>query len=87
MLPVKAPTEMLAEQLLAGIYQSYRADHETISLTSLGPMRLTLNDTYRDRVKHHTNNKEQLNSKEYKNALKVSTDTRSILRRTKTASN
>ena len=34
MLPVKAHTEMLAEQLLAGSYQSHRADHETNSSTS-----------------------------------------------------
>ena len=33
-------------------------------------MRPTLSVTYRDRVKQHTNNKEQLNRKEYKNALK-----------------
>ena len=53
MLPVKARTEMLAEQFLAGSYQSHRADHETTSSTSLRPMRTTLNDTYRDRVKQH----------------------------------
>ena len=35
-------------------------------------MRPTLKDTYRNRVKQHTNNKEQLNSKEYENALKLS---------------
>ena len=33
-------------------------------------MRPTLSDTYRDRVKQHTNNKEQLNRKGIKNALK-----------------
>ena len=33
-------------------------------------MRVTLNGSYRDLVKQHTNNKEQLNRKEYKNALK-----------------
>ena len=43
MLPAKAHTEMLAEQLLAGIYQNHRA--ETTSSTNLRPMRLTLNDT------------------------------------------
>ena len=70
MLTLKAHTEMLVEQFLAGSYQSHRADHETTSSTSLCPMRPTLNDTYRDHVKQHTNNKEQLNRKEYKNALK-----------------
>ena len=69
MLPVKAHNEMLAEQFLAGSYQSRPADNKTTSSTSLRPMRPTLNDTYRDRVKQHTNNKEQLNRKE-KNALK-----------------
>ena len=39
MLPVKANTEILAEQLPAGSYESNRADHETTSLTSLHPMR------------------------------------------------
>ena len=29
MLPVKAHTGMLAEQLLAGSYQNYRDDHKT----------------------------------------------------------
>ena len=29
-------------------------------------MRLTINAAFRDRVKQHTNNKEQLNRKEYK---------------------
>ena len=33
-------------------------------------MRPTLNYTYRDRVRQHTNNKEQLNRKEHKNAPK-----------------
>ena len=70
MLPFKAHTEMLAEQFLAGSYQSHRADHETTSSTSLRPIRPTLNDTYRDLVKQGTKNKEQLNRKEYKNALK-----------------
>ena len=54
MLPVKAHTEMLAEQFLAGSYQSHRADHETNSPTILRPVRPTLNDTYRDRVKKQT---------------------------------
>ena len=45
MLPVKAHTEMLAEQFLAGSYQSHRDDHETTSSTSLRPMRPTINDT------------------------------------------
>ena len=70
MLPVKAHTELLAEQFLAGSYQSHRADHETTSSTSFRPMRLKLNDTYRNRAKQHTNKKEQLNRKEYKNALR-----------------
>ena len=53
MLPVKAHTETLAVQFLAGSSQSHRVDHKTTSSTSLRPMRLTLNDTYRDRVKQH----------------------------------
>ena len=77
-LLVKAHTEMLAEKFLAGRYQSHlitasaviRADLKTSSSTSFRPMRLTLNDTYRDRLKHLTNNKEQLNNQAYKNALK-----------------
>ena len=69
-LPVKAHTEMLADQFLAGSYQRHSADHETTSSTSLRPMRTTINELYRDCVKQHTNNKEQLNSKEYKSALK-----------------
>ena len=70
MLPVKAHTERLAEQFVTGSYQSHRTEHETTSSTIFRPMRATLNDTYRNRVKNHTNNKEQLNRKEYKNALK-----------------
>ena len=54
-------TEMLAD---------HRADHKTTSSTSFCHMRPTLNDTYRDGVKH-TNHKEQLNCNEYKNALKI----------------
>ena len=54
MMPVKSHTEILAEQFLAGSYQSHRADHKTASSTSFRPMRPTLNDTYRDRVKQHT---------------------------------
>ena len=53
-LTVKAHTQMLAEQFLAGSYQSHCADHETTSSTSFCPMRPTLNDTYTDRVKQHT---------------------------------
>ena len=79
LLPVKAHTEILAEQFLAGGYQSHRADPKTTS-TSFLSMRLTLNDSYMERLKEHTNNKEQLNCKEYKNArAQASTDTRSIL--------
>ena len=69
MLPVKAHTE-IAEQFLAGSYQSHRPDLETTSSTSFLPMRSTLNDSYRDHVKQHTNNQGQLNRKEYKNSLK-----------------
>ena len=70
MLPVKAHTEMLAEPFLAGSYQSHLADHKTTSSTSFRPVRPTLYDHYRDRMKQYTNNKEQLKRKEYKNALK-----------------
>ena len=52
-LLVKAHIEMLAEQILAGSYQSRRADHETTSSTSLCPMRPTLNDNYWDHEKQH----------------------------------
>ena len=55
MLPVKAHTEMSAEQFLTCSYQSHRADHKTSS-TSFRPLRATLNDTYstyRERVKKH----------------------------------
>ena len=52
-LPVKAHTETLSEQFLAGSYQSRRADHETTSSTSFRPMRPTLNDSYRYLVKQH----------------------------------
>ena len=69
-LPVHAYAEMLAEQFLAGSYQSHRAAHGTTSPTSFRPMRRTLNDIYRDRLKQHINNKEQLNRKENKNAFK-----------------
>ena len=62
-LPVKTHTETLAGKIPAGSYRSHRADHETTSSTSFRPMRLTLNDTYRDHVKQQTNNKEQLNRK------------------------
>ena len=51
MLPVKAHTEMLAEQFLAGSYQSHRADHKITASISSRPMRPTLNFTYRVRVK------------------------------------
>ena len=44
-------------------------DNLPVDLHSEAEM-LTLNDTYRDRSKQHTNNKQQLNCKEYKNALK-----------------
>ena len=52
-LPARAHTEILAEQFLAGSYQSHSADHETTSSTSFRPMRTTLNDTYTDQVKQH----------------------------------
>ena len=61
---------MLAEQFLAGSYQSHCADHKTTSGTSFCPLTPTLNDTYRDSVKQHTNYKEELNPKEFKNAPK-----------------
>ena len=61
MLPVKALTK--------NSYQSHRAEHKKVS-TRFRPMRSTQKDTCRDRVKQHTNNKEQLNRKEYKNSLK-----------------
>ena len=61
---------MLAEQFLAGSYQSHCAHHETTSSTRFRPMRLTLNDNYRDRNKQHTNKKEHINRKEYKTAHK-----------------
>ena len=61
---------MLVAQFLAGSYQSHRADHKITSSTSFRPVRPTLNDIYRDRVKQHTNDKEQFNRKECKNALK-----------------
>ena len=70
MLPVNGHTEMLAEQFLASIHQSHHADYKTTSSTSLCSIRPTLSDTYRDRKKRHTSNKEQLNRKEYENELK-----------------
>ena len=70
MLPVKAHTEMLAEQFLAGSCQSHRADQKTTSSTSFRAMRPTLNLTYGDCVKQHTNYSKQLYDKELKNALK-----------------
>ena len=51
-------TEMFVEPFLPGSYQSHRADPKKTS-TSFRPMRLTLNDIYRDRMKQRTNNKEQ----------------------------
>ena len=39
-------------------------------VNSFRPMRPTLNDTFKNRVKQHTNNREQLSLEEYKNALK-----------------
>ena len=69
-LPVHAYTEMLAEQFLARSYQSHCAADETTSSASFRPMRRTLNDINRDRLKQHINNKEQLNRKENKNAFK-----------------
>ena len=71
MMPVKAHREMIAEQFLACTYQSHRVDHKTTFSTSFRPMRPTLNDTHRDRLKQQTSNKEQLNRKEYKNALRI----------------
>ena len=68
-LPVKAHTEKLAEQFIAGSYQSQRADHEITSSTKFLPMRPTLNDSYREPIK----------SKNTKMRSKVSTDIRSIL--------
>ena len=62
-LLVKAQTELLAEHF-------HSVDHETTSSISFRPMRPTLNATCRDHVKQHTNNKEQIIRKEYKNALK-----------------
>ena len=69
-MPVNAHTEMFAEQFLASIHQSHHADYKTTSSTSFCSIRPTLSDTYRDRKKQHTNNKEQLNRKEYENDLK-----------------
>ena len=67
-LPVEAHTEMLAEQFLAGSYQSYRAYHKTNSSIGFLPMRPTLNATYRDRVKQHTN--KTIQCQRIQNALK-----------------
>ena len=64
MLPVKANTKLSAEEFLAGSSQNHRVDHKTTSSTSCRPMKPTLNDAYRDRVKQHTNNKEQMNRKQ-----------------------
>ena len=52
-LPVKAHIEIIAEQFLVSSYQSHRADHKTNSLTSFRLMRLTVNDTDRNRVKQN----------------------------------
>ena len=41
MLPVEAHTEMLAEQFMAGNYQSRRADYKTTFSTSFRPVRPT----------------------------------------------
>ena len=68
--------EILAAQFLAGSYQKHRADHKTTSSTSFRPMRTTINDAYRNRVKQHTNNKSQLNTKM---RSKISIDTHYIL--------
>ena len=70
---------MLAEQFLAGIYQSHRADHKTTSSSSFGPMRPTLNHTYRDCVKQNTKQRVNKSQKKTKMLSKVSTGTRSIL--------
>ena len=59
---------MLAERFC----QSHRADHKTTSSTSFRHMRPTVSDTYRDRVKQHTNIEEPLNRKEYKCAQNYS---------------
>ena len=66
MLPIKALTERLAELFRDGSYQSHCADNKTMSSASFQPMRPTLNDTYGDRVKQHTKNKEQSNCEERK---------------------
>ena len=77
MLPVKAHTEILAEQFLAGSHESNRADHETTS-NSFRPMRLTLNDTYSDRVTQYKQYR-AIKAKITKMRSKVSTDTRPTL--------
>ena len=69
-LPVKAHTEVYAEQFLASGYRSHRADHKRTSSTSFCLTRHTLNDSYRYREKQHTNNNEKLSRKEYETALK-----------------
>ena len=71
MLPVKVHTEKLTEPFLAGSFQSHRADHVTISSTSLRPMRSTLNYFYSDCMKQHTNNKKKLKRRENKTLLKA----------------
>ena len=72
MLAVKAHTEILAEKFLSGSYQSHVLITKQTSFTNFCPVRLRLNDTYRDRVKQETNNKEQLIRKQYKCAQKYS---------------
>ena len=78
-LPVHAHTELLAEQSLAGSYKSHRVDPKTTSSTSVRPMRPTLNDTYRDRVKNNTIIREQKTAEKTKMRSKVSIDTLSLL--------
>ena len=67
MLPVEALAEILVEQFLPGRYQSRRVDHTTTSSTNFCPMRPTLIDTYRDRMKQHTNNKRAIKSQRIRN--------------------
>ena len=77
MLSVKAHTEMLAEQFLAGSYLSHCADLKTTCLTGFCPMKPTLISM--GTARNNTNNKEQLNRKnELKSTHRVTVPTQLI---------
>ena len=65
-LPFEACTDTLALHFLIGIYRHHRSDEKTIPKTGSRTMITTLNNTYRDSVKHYIIIEAHVNCQNYR---------------------